>query len=75
MKKKEKEVLKMLLDYFIAHNEIMDLRQLKAEAIKNQDYQLACDIRAKEKVVMKLVPSAEQFVEARKTLNQNQTKA
>jgi hypothetical protein len=68
----KEDVLKTCLDYILRLLELNEIRRMKDEAIKNQSFNLACEIRDKELELLKILPTYDDLKAARDLLNNEQ---
>jgi hypothetical protein len=65
----KEDVLKISLDYILRLLELNEVRRMKDEAVKNQSFNLALEIRDKEVELLKTIPTYEDLKAAREMLN------
>lgn len=68
----EKEIISQGLSYILSLFELNEIRRQKDMAVKNQQFELACDWREKETEAQKLIPTYEQLRELREQLTNHQ---
>lgn len=66
----EKELILVGLDYILTLFQLNETQRLKGEAVKAQDFELACEWREKEKVLQTKIPSFEDISKLRENLKQ-----